>query len=436
MIAPSRTEEQVQLVGLVHDGASIVYLEVSALDIVAALTPTEADHHDHFACLPLRIVSVHDMSMPATASLKWPFAHVHGGGHFQSCFVAASKNEEEDMIFVFENHSILADSPIQQQQRLSPWAFLLPDGGGPVCGIISTVDCGGMGDGNIVALVWSRTALYYMRMGGKIGKDIKTGGHAQNESDPARPGFSPVKLQQSITSPRKLTRRDENVRQDWISTLRYEDGEDNQNYSCDNNSSVCTTCDFIMLLYAHVLWCQDLMKPCASCFRSARALWSQGEYCHAVHQLAGAVRWAAKQPPSALIQAATKAVQFEMVDTLLSWLVDPELREQDELLQQSKLECFLEDEHILEVQIVITRLMKAGLLHHAVSYASYRGSSAITVLCSTLSSEIGTGLALSLSDVVTLCNSDPSASTTLVTSARGYLLESLPVLAQVLFYII
>ncbi len=195
---------------------------------------------------------------------------------------------------------------------------------------------------------------------------------------------------------------------------------------------MCTRFGLVRLVGAHVLRGQDLMATCAACSRSARAYWSQGECCHAVHQLAGAVHWAAKLPPFALVLAATRAVQFEMVDTLLSWLVDPELREQDELLQQSKLECFLKEEHELEVEIVITRLIKAGLLHHAVSYACHRGSSAITALCNTLSSEIGAGLALSPSDVVALCNSDPGASTALATSARGYLLESLPVLAQVL----
>ncbi len=147
--------------------------------------------------------------------------------------------------------------------------------------------------------------------------------------------------------------------------------------------------------------------------------------------MAGAVRWAAKLPSYALVQAATKAVQFEMVDTLLRWLVGPELREQDELLQQNKLECFLKEDHVLESQVVITRLIKAGLLHHAVLYASHRGSWAITSLCNTLSSEIGAGFALSPSDVVALCNSDSGASTALATSAHGYLLESLPVLAQV-----
>ncbi len=148
--------------------------------------------------------------------------------------------------------------------------------------------------------------------------------------------------------------------------------------------------------------------------------------------MSGAVRWAAKLPPFVLALAATKAVQFEMVDTLLSWLVDPELWEQDELLQRRKLDCFLKEEHVLEVEIVITRLLNAGLLHHAVSYACHRGSSAITALCNALSSEIGSGLALSRSDIVALCNSDPGASIALATSSCGYLLESLPVLAQVL----
>ncbi len=221
VIAPNHNEKHIQLVGLVHDGTSIVYLQASALDIMAALTPTEANPpHDHFACLPLRIVSVHDMSIPTITSLKWPFVYVHGGDRYPSCFVS-SKNEEEDMLFVFENHSIRT-TPTQQQSS-SPLALLLPDGGGPVCGIMSTVSCGGMVDGNIVALVWSPTALYYMRMGGKIGKDIKTGGHAQNENDLARPGLSPVKSRQSIISPGKLTHRGEKVRQDWVSTLRYEE---------------------------------------------------------------------------------------------------------------------------------------------------------------------------------------------------------------------
>ncbi len=223
VIAPSHIERYVQLIGLVRDGSSIVYLQASALDIVAALTPTEANPHDNFACLPLRIVSVHNMSIPTTTSLKWPYCYVHGGDRYQPCFVA-SNNEVEDMLFVFENHHSIQTTPNQEPQRLSPLALLLPDGEGPVCGIVSTASCGGMVDGNIAALVWSRTALYYMRMGGKIGKDIKTGSHMQIENDLARPGLSPDnKSQQSIANRGKLTRRGEKVRQDWLSTLRYEE---------------------------------------------------------------------------------------------------------------------------------------------------------------------------------------------------------------------
>ncbi len=226
VIAPSHIERYVQLIGLVHDGSSIVYLQASALDIVAALTPTEANHHhDNIACLPLRIVSVHNMSIPTTMSLKLPSCYVRGGDQYQPCFVA-SNNEVEDVLFVFENHHSIQTTQTQQPQRLSPLALLLPEGAGPVCGIVSTASCGGIVDGNIVALVWSRTAVYYMRMGGKIGKDIKTDGHMQIENDLARPGLSPDnKSLQSIVNRGKLTRRGEKVRQDWISTLRYEEEE-------------------------------------------------------------------------------------------------------------------------------------------------------------------------------------------------------------------
>ncbi len=256
---PSRYGKHVQLVGLARDGASIVYLQASALDIVSALTPTESNPlHDHFACIHLRTVSAYDMPTPAIASLKRPLGYVHGGDRYSSCFVS-SKTEEEDMICVFENYSILTN-PTQQLNSSPPLSLLLPDGGGPVCGIISTVSCGGIVDGNIVALVWSPTAMYYMRMGGKIRKDVKTGGHVQDESDLTRPGLmSPVKSQLSIiTSPGKLNRRSEKIRRDWISILRYEE-EDFSNIHVRAPRFILV----VRLVGARVLMGQDLMATCA-----------------------------------------------------------------------------------------------------------------------------------------------------------------------------